>query len=110
MPLLGQLWRKDVQPIDEKRKYSEVVRAGLQFHCLDQYFFTNYMGLSSVRQGCKVLMRSDAVVLPNCSATMPSRMFEPAWELDQGLDPQRGLRKAGIVVRVGLMQRESHGI
>ena len=55
-------------------------------------------------------MRSDAVVLPNCSATMPSRMFEPAWELDQGLDPQRGLRKAGIVVRVGLMQRESHGI
>ena len=68
------------------------------------------MALSSVRQGCKVLMRSDAVVLPNCLATMACRMFVPAWALDHGLDPQRGLRKAGIVVRVGLMQRESHGI
>lgn len=95
MPLFGQLWRKDVQPVDEKRKYSEVVRVGLQFHCPDQYFFTNYMALSSVRQGCKVLMRSDAVVLPNCLATMACRMFVPAWALDHGLDPQRGLRKAG---------------
>ena len=65
------------------------------------------MAFSIGWQGYKVLMLRVAVVLPSCLATMACRMFVPALERDQGLHPQRGRRKAGIIDRVGFMQSDT---